>query len=184
MSLYYVVSQLPSLDGLQAGTPPPITEARFFELCEGSVSPRVVKALQGMSLCPPREKKETGYAFLDRWYEVERQLRLALGAVRANRQKKEFDLGWENIPASLMQAAKTAVEIDNPMVAEQYLNSQRFVALETLRPLDGFCEDAIFYYAVKLKLIWRIHQFDVEAGRTAYRNIYRSMIGGEKGGEK
>ena len=34
MAEYYLISQLPSLDGLSENVPMPITEERFFELCE------------------------------------------------------------------------------------------------------------------------------------------------------
>ena len=33
MSLYYLTAQLPSLDTVGAGSPLPITEERFVELC-------------------------------------------------------------------------------------------------------------------------------------------------------
>lgn len=33
MSMYYLMAQLPSLDGIGENAPPPITEERFHELC-------------------------------------------------------------------------------------------------------------------------------------------------------
>ena len=33
MAEYYLISQLPSLDGISENTPLPIDEERFFELC-------------------------------------------------------------------------------------------------------------------------------------------------------
>ena len=33
MAEYYLISQLPSLDGIGENTPIPITEERFLELC-------------------------------------------------------------------------------------------------------------------------------------------------------
>ena len=33
MAEYYLISQLPSLDGISENTPLPITEERFTELC-------------------------------------------------------------------------------------------------------------------------------------------------------
>ena len=37
MAEYYLISQLPSLDGIGENSPVPITEERFMELCEGSL---------------------------------------------------------------------------------------------------------------------------------------------------
>ena len=44
----------------------------------------------------------------------------------------------------------------------------------------SFSEDFVFYYGLKLKLISRLKQFDVEAGTSAYRNIYNSILGGDE----
>jgi hypothetical protein len=46
--------------------------------------------------------------------------------------------------------------------------------------MDSFSEDFVFYYGLKLKLISRIRQFDSESGETAYKNIYSSIMSGER----
>jgi hypothetical protein len=66
------------------------------------------------------------------------------------------------------------------MEAEKFLNKYRLEFLETLRPMDSFSEDFVFYYGLKLKLISRIKQFDTESGETAYKNIYSSIINGDR----
>ena len=38
----------------------------------------------------------------------------------------------------------------------------------------------MFYYALKLKLILRISNFDAENGKTIYKNIYNSIINGDR----
>ena len=50
--------------------------------------------------------------------------------------------------------------------------------LETLRPMDNFSEEYIYYYGIKLKLIQRIRQFDIVAGEEAYKSIYNSILNG------
>jgi len=72
------------------------------------------------------------------------------------------------------------VEIENPLEAENFLLRYRLNFLETLRPMDSFSEDYIFYYALKLKLILRIRQFDVALGEATYKDIYNSILNGEK----
>ncbi|MBQ7034699.1 MAG: DUF2764 family protein, partial [Clostridia bacterium] len=48
--------------------------------------------------------------------------------------------------------------------------------LETLRPMDSFSEDYVFYYWLKLKLLSRISKFDKKIGEEEYKNIYNSIM--------
>ena len=66
--------------------------------------------------------------------------------------------------------------MENPMEAEQFLCSYRLAFLDTLRPMDPFSEDAVFYYGLKLKLMARMRRFDAQAGREAYQSIYDSIL--------
>ena len=94
--------------------------------------------------------------------------------------KKSFDTENRIFPVEYIKAANAAIEIENPMEAEKYLNRYRLELLETLRPMDSFSEDYIFYYGLKLKLILRIRQFDTTAGEKAYKNIYNSILNGDR----
>ena len=82
MAEYYLISQLPSLDGLSENVPMPITEERFFELCERFLSKKTQNALSKLSLMPSRENEETGSEFLNKWNDGERKLRLALAKAK------------------------------------------------------------------------------------------------------
>ena len=180
MAEYYLISQLPSLDGIGENTPLPITEERFLELCSRFLGKKAQNDLKKLTLMPPKACEETGSAFIDAWNSCERNLRLALCKVRADKMKKSFDLENRILPVEYIKTASTAIEMDNPMEAEKYLNRFRLSLLEDLRPMDGFSGDFIFYYGLKLKLILRIRQFDTEAGEKAYRNIYNSIINGDR----
>ena len=68
------------------------------------------------------------------------------------------------------------MEIKNPLEAEKFLLQYRLRFLETIRPMDNFSEDFIFYYGLKLKLILRIRQFDTQVGEATYKNIYNSIL--------
>jgi hypothetical protein len=46
--------------------------------------------------------------------------------------------------------------------------------------MDNFSEDYIFYYGLKLKLILRLKQFDVQVGKATYKNIYDSILRGDR----
>lgn len=176
MAAYYLISQLPSLDGIGENTPLPITEERFMELCRRFLKGKEQEKLQKLTLSPARNPEGSGSAFLDAWEESERTLRFALGKVRAEKWNFPFDAEGRNIPVQYMRAAGTAIEMENPMEAEKFLNRFRLELLEERRPMDGFADEYIFYYGLRLKLLLRIRQFDAEAGEAAYRTIYNSIL--------
>jgi len=180
MAEYYLISQLPSLDGISENTPLPITEERFTELCSRFLGRRSEEAMNKLTLAPPKNSENSGSALIDAWNESERNLRFALGKVRAEKMKKPFDTENRTFPVEYIKVASTASEIENPMEAEKYLNRYRLEILETLRPMDNFSEEYIFYYGLKLKLILRIRQFDTKAGEEAYRNTYNSILNGDR----
>lgn len=184
MSEYYLMSQLPSLDGLSDGVPLAITEERFLELCRRFLRGKVLRELERLTLTPRRDAERSGSSLVEAWNAGERRLRLALGKVRAEKLKKPFDAGDESLPAELLKVVGEAVEQESPLMAERLLDAYRLGFLETLRPMDAFCEEFVFYYALKLKLILRARGFDAALGEEAYRNIYHSVVNGEELEEK
>ena len=180
MAEYYLISQLPSLDGMSDNAPLPISQERFMELCDRFLAKKSQAAMRKLTLSPPKSFEGSGSDFIDAWNESERNLRFALGKVRAEKMKRSFDTGNRILPVEYIKAASAAIEAPNPMEAEQYLNHYRLEILENLRPMDGFSEDYIFYYGIKLKLLLRIRQFDTKAGEEAYKNIYNSIVNGDR----
>ena len=83
MAEYYLISQLPSLDGISEATPVPITEERFLDLCGRSLGEAAQKNLAKLTLAPSRDLEEMASPLLDAWMQGERDLRLALAKVRA-----------------------------------------------------------------------------------------------------
>ncbi len=180
MAEYYLISQLPSLDGIGENMPIPITEERFFELCGRFLGKKAQGEMKKLTLVPPVNPERSSSALVEAWNEGERNLRLALGKVRADKMKKPFDMGNKQLPVELTKVASTALEKESPMEAEKFLSDYRLEFLETLRPMDTFSEDFVFYYGLKLKLILRIRQFDTELGEAAYKNIYSSILNGDR----
>lgn len=180
MAEYYLISQLPSLDGIGESTPIPITEERFLELCRRFLEKKARDELERLTLVPPRDHERSKSALSEAWHTGERDLRLALAKVRADKMNKPFDLQNVNLPAELLKIANAAAEIENPLEAENFLLRYRLSFLETLRPMDTFSEEYVFYYALKLKLILRIRQFDKPLGEAAYKNIYKSILNGDR----
>lgn len=173
---YFLMSQLPSLDGISENMILPITEERFLELCHRFLSKKAQSEINKLSLIPSRNHEKSYSGLIEAWNEGERNLRLALAKVRAEKMNKLFDIENKPLSVKLMQTAHTAVEMESPLEAEKFLNRYRLEFLETLRPMDNFSEDAVFYYGLKLKLSLRIRQFDAGIGEAAYRNIYNSIL--------
>ncbi len=176
MAEYYLISQLPSLDGINESTPLPITSERFTELCQRFLGKKRQAELEKLTIAPPKSSEKSASALIEKWNEGERNLRLALAKLRADKMNKHFDADNQSFSVGLLQAARTAVDTESPMEAEKFLNKYRLDFLETLRPMDSFSEEFVFYYGLKLKLIERIRKFDSESGEAAYRNIYNSIM--------
>ena len=171
---YYLMAQLPAIS--ENAKELPITENEFIDLCSRFFDNKTLNAIKSLSLEPPLQKKSTGFAFLDKWYDAERSLRIALGQIRAVKLKKDFSI-TENMSSDIVQMARTATGFDSPLEAEEYLNSIRMQLLNDISPLDNFCTDAVFAYALKLKLICRMSLFTQKAGIESYRKIYDQILG-------
>lgn len=181
MAEYYLVSQLPSLDGLSENAPLPITEARFLQLCEQLLNKKACAELAKITLKPARDGEQVkSNKLIEQWNEAERTLRLALAKLRADKMGKTFECELQSFPVLIQQAARTAIEIESPMDAEKFLTRTRLDLLETLRPMDSFSQEYVYYYLLKIKLLERIKQFDTASGEQAYKNIYQSILHGEK----
>ena len=187
MAEYYLISQLPSLDGINENMPLPISEERVLELCSRFLGKKATAELQNLTLVPSRSYEGSTSELIEAWNEGERNLRLALGLLRAEKLKKQFSfegMDGKVFSPELTLAVKTAVEIGSPMEAERFLDRYRLSFLESLRPMDAFSESYVFYYILKLKLLSRIRQFDKTSGEAAYKNIYNSIMNGDRLEEK
>ena len=179
MAEYYLISQLPSLDGVGESSPLPITEERFLELCGRFLGKKAQNGIKNLTVSPSRSIDASGSELIDKWNRSEQSLRFALGKIRAEKMNKSFDTENKIIPVEHVRAAAAALEMANPMEAEKYLNRYRLGILESLRPTDSFSNDYIYYYGLKLKLLLRIRRFDTEKGEASYRKIYSSILSGE-----
>ncbi|MBE6643646.1 MAG: hypothetical protein E7615_08345 [Ruminococcaceae bacterium] len=179
MAEYYLISQLPSLDGIADSAELPITEERLYELCDRFLGTKAKKEIEGLTLIPPKHGEKSQSALVEAWNEGERNLRFALAKVRSEKMKKTLGDAVFQVPSEYLKTASVAVEIDSPLEAERFLNKYRLEYLETLRPVDSFSLDYVYYYALRLKLMQHIRGFNKEAGITRYKKIYDSVLNGD-----
>ena len=183
MAEYYLISQLPSLDGISDNMPLPLDKETFLNLCGNNLKESSFEELKKATIKPLKNYEKSSSSLLNEWNEAEKSLRLVLAAVRAEKMKITFDgPNVENNPnaKTLIKVAEAATEMESPMEAERFLNNYRLDFLETLRPMDSFSEEYLFYYSLKLDLLSRIRKFDKETGRDSYKNIYNSIMNAEK----
>ena len=180
MAEYYLISQLPSLDGVSENAPLPITEEAFLNLCANSLKKKTWLELSNLSLAPPREKAKSSSALIRAWNDFERSLRLALAVARAEKMNKSFSADEQIFSSEILSAVSTAIESKTPWEAETFLSSYRLNFLESLRPMDSFSEEFLFYYALKLKLLSHARKFSTELGKSAYKSIYNSILSGDR----
>lgn len=180
MDLYYLVSQLPNISFSEGKSSLPLNGKQFIELCTRFVSEEQKKVIENLSLIPPKESVSTKSAFLDEWYEKEKCLRYALAQIRSQKLKKDAVPLPSGCTADILQAARTAVGMDSPLSAEQFLFEYRLKLIDQLRPMDSFSIDAVYSYGIRLLLIERMKKFDVENGKSSYHIIYDSILGENK----
>lgn len=174
----YLVSQLPDIS--QAGRSLPITEVYYRDLCNRFIDEKEKALLGAMTLSAPKEATSTGSVFLDAWYENERGLRSSLALVRGQRLKKDTTGMGVGVSGDIVQVARTAVGMDSPLSAEEFLFTYRMSFLDNIWPRDMFSFDAVLAYGIKLMLIQRIKKFDKEKGVDSYHKIYDTILGDAK----
>ena len=180
MAEYYLISQLPSLDAIGENTPMPITQEQFFELCNRFLNKKAVAEIENLTLAPSLEQEKTASKLIDAWNIGEKNLRIALAKVRAEKMNKSFDVNNNTPSLEICKMVSAAIELKNPLEAEKFLLNYRLSFLETLRPGDMFSKEYLYYYALKLKLISRIREFDAVIGESTYKNIYNSILDGDR----
>ncbi|MCR4734768.1 MAG: DUF2764 domain-containing protein [Treponema sp.] len=177
MAYYYLVSQLPNISSSESKSALPLTTDSYKELCCRFISDKEKAVIEGLTLVPPKELESTGSAFLDVWYTKERNLRFALAQIRAQKMKKDAYTLPDGCTADIVTAARTAVGMDSPYSAEQFLYEYRLKLLDDLKPLDSFSIDAVYAYGIKLMLVERMRKFDTENGKSSYHKIYDTILG-------
>ncbi len=176
---YYLMAQLPSID---FGCEPPFKYEEFKELAARFISNKDREILSSLSLEPSRQEEKVASSFLQKWYDFERTLRLALRELRANSLKwDDVDVSYEEhakVASSLYASsiASQAFAMDDPLQAELFLDKKRFEFLNNIKSADYFSSDSLFAYAIMLLIIIRESNFSKEVGEVEYKRLYSEIL--------
>jgi hypothetical protein len=177
------MAQLPSLIYGQAA---PMSSAHFRELARQALSPEDAALLDSFTLNPfaplPAETQAAvaaagGCAFLDRWREYERALRLNLAKYRGAKIKRDFPADVPDYPADAAAAARAAAALESPLEAEIFLDESRWRAVDLFQGLDYFDRNTVYAYLLKLLLLERRSCFRTEEGFAEYKGLYAAVMG-------
>ena len=176
---YYLMAQLPSID---FGSVPPFKYEEFKELVGRFVSKKDGEVISSLSLEPSRKEEKVASLFLQKWYDFERTLRLALRELRAN------SLKWDDVDVSYQEHAQVlssvyisniasqAFAMEDPLQAELFLDKKRFEFLNNIKSADYFSSDSLFAYAIMLLIIIRESSFSKEIGEQEYKRLYSEIL--------
>jgi len=162
-----------------------MSSAEFRELARDKMSSAEASVLDYCTLDPGFSAPPTHSAFINRWREWEKALRLNLGKSRAQKLKRS-EVSTRDAadapehPADAVTAAKNALALESPLDAEIFLDKARWDAIETFQGINTFSEDAMYAYLLKLLLMERRTAFKHEEGITEYQALYAAILGESK----
>jgi hypothetical protein len=168
---YYTAAALPTI---RLGEKVPISEDILFQLAEDTLSPeeyRILIRSRWGSFEP------TGSPFADRILSWEKELRLELAKARLAGLKFSSP---DALPESdgrdvLLEKTRTALSLDSPLAAENYLNNIRWSFVEEMSAAHYFDLEALIAYYFKLQLALRQEKFQKAAGQEAFDKIYKKV---------
>lgn len=165
MSYEYLVASLPLLFW---GHPPPFPTAEFRRRCAGVLSPEDLAALD--RLLDGRPDPEAP-GFEGAWAARETQLRNAAAAARAARTGGEARAphrphpGWDG---GIEKSVTDAFVKESPIEREMELDRGRWRAAEDLARGRPFGVEAVFAFAVRLRIAERWAALTDAAGRARF----------------
>jgi hypothetical protein len=189
VSYYYLIPQLPHI---VYGQTSPISIQAFKALCSRHLPAQDALLLEECTLDPgPQEGDGPAYAepsrsksaFINKWRDWERALRLNLARFRAQKMKVDDRAATappEYSAMDLAAVARTAVAFESPLEAEIFLDQARWNALDSMQGLaDYFSAATVQTYLLKLLLIERRASLaNIEEGFAEYKGLYSAILAG------
>ncbi|MBQ6117005.1 MAG: DUF2764 family protein [Oscillospiraceae bacterium] len=164
-SYYYLIASLPTLT---ADGDLPLDYAAFLNMCKSNVSEATYQLLERLTL------SSSEGPLVDEWSVFYGNLMRELNYQRSLRLGKPYTRVYEKEPASASVAA-SAIAAENPLAAERILLDYEFKYLDSLVALHTFDDYVLFGYAIKLKLLERMHCFEHEKGKAEFQRLFEQV---------
>lgn len=173
---YYAVSSLPHLYFDSEVYP---SAEEFSQLCLENLSAADLKVFQKMDQVA---SDEAGNGLPKRWFDWNRSLRFELAALRAQNLGMDFD-GYQGIDkiAGTEELAREAYNQESPLTSEEVLERGRWGFLEELEVGHFFDLQKLLVYGLKISILERKSQFDIDAGLENFKRIYGMVTEGKIG---
>jgi hypothetical protein len=170
VNYYYLGASLPMFS---LGMEPPISWAKFMDLCREQLQPPDMAALEDIVQTGGERTQD---AFGVAWHGQETRLRNAIARHRASRLGRDPEsylrpAGGTDLPAEA--AVANAFSRSTPLERELEIDRFRWKRLEEIAGLNPFAAAAIFAYALKLRLAERWTRMDADKGASAVDDVIR-----------
>jgi len=195
MRYWYFAATLP---GFLFSSPPPMKESEFLTRCQRYMEKEDYAELEASdSLVTADELPATFRSPLLRKYLLwERSLRNELSILRARDPELLRRAGLAGRPEdayvrpcesslpeaqSLMERARLSAvrcfAVQDPLLAEQALERERWDIVDELSIASSFDLDFIVAYHIKLGIVGRLARFDQNLGMASYGRLYNDILG-------
>ena len=164
-SYYYLMSSLPDL---YADAEPPMGYEEFLNMCESNVSEQVLGQLRQLT------PSEPAGCIAAEWLACCGVLNKELNSQRSIRLGKSYPQGYEKDPEA-SAAATAALSAKNPLEAEKIILRFQFDQLDRILGLHMFDEEALFCYAMKLRLLQRAGRFEYDKGKKEFSKLFEQV---------
>ncbi|MBB6478976.1 DUF2764 family protein [Spirochaeta isovalerica] len=171
---YYTMASLPMLsyDGSLH-----IDSELFLDYCSRELNEESMEKLMNCKISIPENEALLEGAARDFW-AWEKSLKNELVKLRArnmNVDEKDYIREGETLFGT-PEIAASAMKIDSPLEAENFLNRARWSALDQLGTGHYFDFEALAVYYLQLQLLERKSLFDAERGYEKYQEIYQNIL--------
>jgi hypothetical protein len=171
MKYYFFAASLPRLS-FSEGLPFDVED--FVELCDENLSPKDAEVVRALISGVDRDTSNINNSFLKQWNDFEIELRNTIVKHRATVRKcdpDQFLREQDGSDYSVVKAVNDAYSKPNPLEREKTLDNFRWEQLESFGGTDLFDSNAIFAYALQLKILERWSKLDTEEGSERVQKI-------------
>ena len=144
-----------------------------MQLCSANLSGSDLDALMRMD---ELDDQASPGGRLQKWVDWNLSLGAELAILRAQKLGLESDApqGVEKIPGT-EEIAREAFNQESPLAAEEVLERARWAVLEELEVCHYFDLQKLIVYGMKISILERKSQFDIDAGLENFKQIYGAV---------